>query len=154
MQMHNFRPIHKNKKSAQVGRGGKRGKTSGKGTKGQNARAGRKKRPELRDLIKKIPKLRGRGVNSNTPMTDGKLVVNVGDMEAAFTAGASVTPETMLANGLVEMFNGKIPAIKVLGGGELTKKLTVSGVTISVSAKAKIEKAGGKATEKVANKIA
>ena len=46
---------------AAVGRGGKRGKTSGRGTKGQNARAGRKKRPEMRDFIKRIPKLRGRG---------------------------------------------------------------------------------------------
>lgn len=51
-------------KSVQVGRGGKRGKTSGKGTKGQNARAGRKKRPEIRDFIKRFPKLRGRGKNS------------------------------------------------------------------------------------------
>jgi large subunit ribosomal protein L15 len=64
MQFHNLKPKTKRKTSAQVGRGGKRGKTSGKGTKGQNARAGRKKRPELRDFIKRIPKLRGRGVNS------------------------------------------------------------------------------------------
>ena len=54
----------KNKKTRQVGRGGTRGKTSGRGTKGQNARAGRKKRPELRDFIKRIPKLRGRGKSS------------------------------------------------------------------------------------------
>ena len=47
-----------------MGRGGTRGKTAGRGTKGQNARAGRKKRPELRDIIKRIPKLRGRGKSS------------------------------------------------------------------------------------------
>jgi len=47
-----------------VGRGGKRGKTAGRGTKGQNARAGRKKRPELRDIIKKLPKRRGYGAES------------------------------------------------------------------------------------------
>lgn len=64
MQFHTLKPRTKNKKSRQVGRGGKRGKTSGRGTKGQNARAGRKKRPEMRDIIKRIPKLRGRGVNS------------------------------------------------------------------------------------------
>ncbi len=61
MQFHNLQSKTKRKKSRQVGRGGTRGKTAGRGTKGQNARAGRKKRPELRDMIKRIPKLRGRG---------------------------------------------------------------------------------------------
>lgn len=64
MQYHTLKSKTKNIKSKQVGRGGKRGKTSGKGTKGQNARAGRKKRPELRDFIKRFPKLRGRGKSS------------------------------------------------------------------------------------------
>ena len=64
MQFHNLQSKTKRKKSRQVGRGGTRGKTAGRGTKGQNARAGRKKRPELRDIIKKLPKLRGRGVSS------------------------------------------------------------------------------------------
>jgi large subunit ribosomal protein L15 len=61
MQFHTLVRKTPNKKSKQVGRGGTRGKTSGRGTKGQNARAGRKKRPELRDFIKRVPKLRGRG---------------------------------------------------------------------------------------------
>jgi large subunit ribosomal protein L15 len=65
MQFHSLKRKTPNKKSKQVGRGGTRGKTSGRGTKGQNARAGRKKRPELRDFIKRVPKLRGRGKNSN-----------------------------------------------------------------------------------------
>ncbi|MEX2013806.1 MAG: hypothetical protein WD896_00425 [Parcubacteria group bacterium] len=64
MQFHNLQSKTKRKFSRQVGRGGTRGKTSGRGTKGQNARAGRKKRPELRDIIKRIPKLRGRGRSS------------------------------------------------------------------------------------------
>lgn len=64
MQFHTIKRKTPNKKSRQVGRGGTRGKTSGRGTKGQNARAGRKKRPELRDFIKRVPKLRGRGKNS------------------------------------------------------------------------------------------
>ena len=63
MQFHTLKRKTPNKKSAQVGRGGTRGKTAGRGTKGQNARSGRKKRPELRDTIKRIPKLRGRGVS-------------------------------------------------------------------------------------------
>lgn len=61
MQFHSLKRKTPNKRSKQVGRGGTRGKTSGRGTKGQNARAGRKKRPELRDFIKRVPKLRGRG---------------------------------------------------------------------------------------------
>jgi len=64
MQFHNIQSKTKRKRSRQVGRGGTRGKTSGRGTKGQNARAGRKKRPELRDFIKRVPKLRGRGKSS------------------------------------------------------------------------------------------
>ncbi|MBI1974474.1 MAG: uL15 family ribosomal protein [Candidatus Zambryskibacteria bacterium] len=64
MQFHNLVRKIKNKKPKQVGRGGTRGKTSGRGTKGQNARAGRKKRPEMRDIIKRVPKLRGRGTSS------------------------------------------------------------------------------------------
>ena len=61
MQFHTLKAKTKRKYARQVGRGGTRGKTSGRGTKGQNARAGHKKRPELRDFIKRIPKLRGRG---------------------------------------------------------------------------------------------
>ena len=61
MQLHTLQSKTKRKRGKQVGRGGTRGKTAGRGTKGQNARAGRKKRPELRDTIKRVPKLRGRG---------------------------------------------------------------------------------------------
>ncbi|PIP55754.1 MAG: hypothetical protein CO183_01875 [Candidatus Zambryskibacteria bacterium CG_4_9_14_3_um_filter_42_9] len=64
MQFHNLRAKTKRKRAQQKGRGGTRGKTAGRGTKGQNARAGRKKRPELRDVIKRMPKLRGRGKSS------------------------------------------------------------------------------------------
>ena len=64
MQFHSIKRKTKNKKTKPVGRGGTRGKTAGRGTKGQNARAGHKKRPEIRDAIKRFPKLRGRGKNS------------------------------------------------------------------------------------------
>jgi len=59
MQIHNLKRKHKNKKDRLVGRGGKHAKTSGRGGKGQTARAGNKRRPELRDIIKKLPKKRG-----------------------------------------------------------------------------------------------
>ena len=59
MQIHDLKRLHKNKKDRMVGRGGKHAKTSGRGGKGQTARAGNKRRPELRDIIKKLPKNRG-----------------------------------------------------------------------------------------------
>jgi large subunit ribosomal protein L15 len=59
MQINNLKRVHKNKKDRIVGRGGKHAKTSGRGGKGQTARAGNKRRPELRDIIKKLPKNRG-----------------------------------------------------------------------------------------------
>lgn len=64
MQIHNLKREHKNKKDRLVGRGGKHAKTSGRGGKGQTARAGNKRRPELRDIIKKLPKKRGYKFNS------------------------------------------------------------------------------------------
>lgn len=64
MQFHNLKSKTKRKHARQVGRGGTRGKTAGRGTKGQNARAGHKKRPEMRDIIKRVPKLRNRGKSS------------------------------------------------------------------------------------------
>lgn len=64
MQIHNLKRLHKNKKDRIVGRGGKHAKTSGRGGKGQTARAGNKRRPELRDIIKKLPKNRGYKFNS------------------------------------------------------------------------------------------
>src|SRR3989344_5255813 len=59
MQIHNLKRQHKNKRDRMVGRGGKHAKTSGRGGKGQTARAGNKRRPELRDVIKRLPKNRG-----------------------------------------------------------------------------------------------
>ena len=64
MQIHNLVRQHKNKKDRMVGRGGKHAKTSGRGGKGQTARAGNKRRPALRDIIKKLPKNRGYKFNS------------------------------------------------------------------------------------------
>ena len=59
MQIHEVKRNKKQKSHVQLGRGGRHGKTSGRGGKGQTARAGNKRRPEMRDIIKKIPKLRG-----------------------------------------------------------------------------------------------
>jgi len=67
MQLHQLIPTTKNKSKKRVGRGGKRGAYSGKGLKGQKSRAGRKLRPQLRDIVKRIPKKRGYRFNSRKP---------------------------------------------------------------------------------------
>ena len=69
MQINNLKRVHKNKKDRIVGRGGKHAKTSGRGGKGQTARAGNKRRPELRDIIKKLPKNRGYSFKSIRSVT-------------------------------------------------------------------------------------
>lgn len=129
-----------------VARGGKRGKTAGRGGKGQTARAGNKRRPEWRDIIKKLPKLRGRGVNSLKSFADRAFVVNLSLIQGAYSAGQEVTPSTLVEKGLVATWSGRIPKIKILGDGEITTALKVSGCLISESAEEKIKKAGGTVT--------
>lgn len=133
----------KNKKAKTVGRGSKRGKTSGRGTKGQKARAGHKIRPEIRDTIKKLPKLRGRGKNTNKPVRGTATVVNVSMLASAYAAGASVTPSTLLEKGIIRRVGGKLPQVKVLAAGDITIALDVYDCEVSAAAKAKIEAARG-----------
>lgn len=146
MQLHELKPATPKKAAKRIGRGGKRGKTSGRGHKGQKARAGNSTRPEIREHIKKIPKLRGHGINRAQTVNAEKVrpvVVNVAALEAGFEAGATVNRKTMVAAGVLETVRRKAPAVKILGNGELTKKLAVEGCQVSASAKAKIEAAGG-----------
>jgi large subunit ribosomal protein L15 len=126
-----------------VARGGKRGKTAGRGGKGQSARAGNKRRPEWRDIIKKLPKLRGRGKSPQKGFQERPTIVNLSAIEAVFSANDNVTPTTLIEKGIISTWSGHTPLVKILGDGEITKALKVSGCTISESAKAKIEKAGG-----------
>ena len=146
MQIHEIKRAHPNKKPKRVGRGGVHGKTSGRGTKGQNARAGHKKRPELRDIIKKLPKLRGHGKNRAKSVNSSivkRSVVNVGILEATFDTGTTITAAMLFDKGLVTKSEGKTPEVKILGTGDVTKKFIIERCTVSASAKAKIEKAGG-----------
>jgi large subunit ribosomal protein L15 len=146
MQLNSFGPRTKNKKNPPVGRGGKRGKTSGHGGKGQTARAGHKVRPEARDLIKKLPKLRGHGKNrARTVRTNrvATLVVNLATLEVSYNAGETISPATLLAKGLVRRSKGRAPEVKILGTGTVSKALSVSGCTVSASARTALEKAGG-----------
>ncbi len=131
---------------ASVGRGGKRGKTSGRGTKGQNARAGHKKYPEIRDAIKKLPKRRGYGKNRSRTVWNGRpraSEVTLSQLEQAFTAGDAVTPKALIEKRVVRSLGGKVPEMKILATGELKKKLSISGVKVSAGAKKAVEAAGG-----------
>ena len=126
-----------------VGRGQSsgRGKTSGRGTKGQSARAGNKRRPEMRDIIKKIPKLRGHGKNrGKTYVPRTKVALTLERIEKLFDAGAEVSMKTLVAKGIVKA--GRLVSVKIVGGGTLAKKLSFH-VPVSASARTAIEKAGG-----------
>ncbi len=144
MQLHHLQRVHPNKRSAQVGRGGKRGKTSGRGGKGQTARAGNKTRPEFRDALMKIPKGRGRGTNTFKSFRPKHAVVSVEEVARAFACGEAVTREALLEKGLIARRAGVLPTVKILGDGEITHKISVGGCTLSASARKKIEAAGGK----------
>ena len=140
MQLHQLKPIHKNKSKKRIGRGGKRGTFSGRGVKGQKSRAGARIRPDWRDLIKKIPKKRGAYFK---PIKKKPAVVNLSDLQANFKDGETLSKKTLIEKGLVGRIKGKVPAVKILAKGELTRKLTVRNLLLSKSAEAKIKKAGG-----------
>ena len=136
--------ITRHKKPTRVGRGlgSGQGKTSGKGHKGQRARAGWKASPVFQGggmpLVRRVPK---RGFTNSFALRIA--AVNVGDLESIFSAGDAVTPQSLVERGLIKV---RHDLIKVLGDGELTKKLSISAHRFSGSAKEKIEKAGGSIT--------
>ena len=146
MQLHELQPKTTRKLAKRIGRGGKRGKTSGKGHKGQKARAGNSTRPEMRDFIKRFPKLRGHGKNRARTVNSERvrpLPLNLSALEASFENGSLISPKTLAGKKLVPNPPKGIPKVKILGTGELTKKFTIRGCEISKTAQAKIEKAGG-----------
>ena len=143
MKLHELSPQEgsvKNRFRKGRGAGSGNGKTAGKGHKGQNARSGGGVRPGFEGgqlpLYRKLPK---RGFN-NYRFGKKYAVINVQSLNK-FNDGAVVDCEALLANGIInKCFDG----IKVLGEGELTKKLTVKAAIFSASAKEKIEAVGGK----------
>lgn len=141
MQLHELRPKHKLKGRKRIGRGGKRGTYSGRGIKGQKARAGRKLKPPIRELIKRYPKLRGYRFK---PWRVKPVIVNIEILEKQFKAGEQVSPKILLERKLIRRTKGKMPKVKILGKGELTKALIIEGCQVSKTAREKIEKAGGK----------
>jgi large subunit ribosomal protein L15 len=142
MKLHELSPAEGSAKKAwRVGRGtgSGNGKTAGKGHKGQNARSGGGVRPGFEGgqipLYRKLPK---RGFHNKFGKTYS--IVNV-DVFNKFEDGAVVDLATLLENKIVRKAND---GLKVLGNGEITKKITVKAAVFSATAKEKIEAAGGK----------
>jgi large subunit ribosomal protein L15 len=148
--LHNLKPApgsRKDRKRVGRGHGSGHGKTSGRGHKGYGSRAGAKDRTRFEGgqnpIHMRMRKLRGPNKKMSMPFEPFRThtqPVNLADLEARFEAGAEVTPETLRAAGLATRRD--IP-VKVLGRGELSKKLTVSAHGFSKSARAAIESAGG-----------
>lgn len=141
MQVHNLLKSG-NKKQKRIGRGGKRGSFSGRGIKGQKSRSGRKIRPQIRDIIKRLHKRRGYGRNRAQSVNANKAktaVVNLQEINKKFKDGDKITSQELVAARLVKMQGNKIPKIKILGNGKLTKKLVFDkNFLMSKSAKEKI----------------
>jgi large subunit ribosomal protein L15 len=150
--LHNLKPApgsKKDRKRVGRGHGSGSGKTSGRGHKGYGSRAGSKDRHRFEGgqnpIHMRMRKLRGPNKKMSMPFEPFRThtqPVNLEDLEARFEAGAEVTPETLRAAGLATRRD--VP-VKVLGRGELTKKLTIRAHGFSKSARAAIEAAGGTA---------
>jgi large subunit ribosomal protein L15 len=135
--------IHKHKRRKRLGRGpgSGHGKTSGRGHKGAGSRRGYKSRTAFAGgqmpLFRLVAK---RGFN-NAAFADKVLAINLSTLEEHFESGDEVSPETLASKGLAK---ARHDLIKILGDGELTKKLTVKAQRFSKSAAEKIQAAGGK----------
>ncbi len=147
MKLSDLRPApgsHKPERRLGRGHGSGRGKTAGRGTKGQKARTGgtihRAFSGGQTRLSKRLPFVRGIG-NSNIAFRRDYAIVNVTDLEL-FEAGTHVTPDALVTMGLMTKTEGK-GLVKILGNGEVDRALTVRAHKFSASARAKIEAAGG-----------
>ncbi len=138
MQIHQFK-IRSKKPKRRIGRGGKKGTYSGRGMKGQKSRSGAKINPIFEGgrstLIEHLPKMRG--FKSIYPKNQ---VVSVEKLDKYFKDGDVVNPVALREKRLIRKI--KVP-VKILGSGELKKKLTIKKCLVSESAKEKIEKASG-----------
>lgn len=142
LQLHNLKKLKKDRK--RVGRGGDRGGTSGRGHKGQRARSGglSSLKPFFEGgqmpLSRRLPK---RGFTNK--FKKEFLILNLRDLESRFESDSTVDKKVLREAGVIK--GKKDPLVKILGSGELSKKLTVYADVFSASAKAAISKAGGSA---------
>lgn len=139
MQLHQLKPKYKIKSKKRVGRGGKRGTYSGKGMKGQKSRAGHRIRPAERDLIQRLPKLRGFRFK---PLKQKPVVINIDDLAGKIKSDI-INRQVLLQAGLIRK---SAKRIKILGPkkGEIKKAFQIEGLEVSGKLKKTIESAGGK----------
>lgn len=140
MQLNTLPKSTNKKKAPRVGRGGKRGTFSGRGVKGQKSRAGRKLRPAMRDLVIRIPKRRG---FRNKPKSKKPLALTLEALSHIMKRAGNVTRVDVAFLKKVGAMGRGYATVKILGTGTITLPLTLSGLTVSKSAREKIEKAGG-----------
>lgn len=145
-------PQGANKKPKRVGRGSSSGlgSTAGKGNKGQQSRSG-KAGPYVGFEGGQMPlyrRIAHRGF-SNYPFKKEYAVFNLTEIEEKYSDGETVSKETLTAKGLLKK---SVSLVKVLGNGEITKKVTIDVDKISASAKEKVEKAGGSVVSKDSEK--
>ena len=153
LNLHSLSPAQPRKDRKRVGRGlgSGKGRYSGRGIKGQKSRAGSHKLPAgfeggQMPIDMRLPKLRGSTSADAMPIGPFRThsqPINLRDLEARFEAGSEVSPESLVEKGLLK--NTRVD-VKILGSGELTKKLSISAHGFSKSAREKIEAAGGSIT--------
>ncbi len=147
MKLSDLRPApgsHKPERRVGRGHGSGRGKTAGRGTKGQKARSGGRVHRAFNGgqtrLSKRLPFVRGLG-NSNDPFRKEYTIINVEDL-TVFESGAQVSPEALVKQGFITSAQGR-GLIKILGNGEVDRALKLRVHKISKGAQAKVEAAGG-----------
>jgi large subunit ribosomal protein L15 len=153
LNLSNLKPAQSRRARKRIGRGlgSGKGRYSGRGIKGQKSRSGsHKMRPGFEGgqnpIYMRLGKLRGPYSKDAMPMGPHRtstVPVNVAALEERFDAGAEVTPESLVEKGVLK--NTKVD-VKILGNGDLTKKLSVTAHAISATAREKIEAAGGSVT--------
>ena len=138
MQINNLKPSSNKSKRKRLGRGGKLGTYCGRGVKGQKARSGSGKGPSFQGTessFLKLPKKKG-----FKSVYDKLEVVNLAKLDKKFKDGETVSPKILLEKKMI----GKIKrGVKILGVGEMSKKLVIESCSVSKTAREKIEKAGG-----------
>ncbi len=136
MRVHELVTTEKRRRKKRLGRSGAHGKTSGRGQKGQRARAGHSVKPAERDLIQRIPKLRG---SKNKRKSESAIVIPVGIIEKLAENG-KLTRAILVSRRVIKEIRRNV---KIVGQGACMKPVMVEGIPASKTAKEKIEKAGG-----------
>ncbi|MEK7507696.1 MAG: uL15 family ribosomal protein [Patescibacteria group bacterium] len=145
MKLHQIKLKVRKRSKQRIARGGKRGSYSGRGVKGQKSRSGRKLRPAQRDLILRIPKLRG---FRNKAKKNKPIIFNLKDLYLAIKTNSvpnvplTINKEFLVRSGMVSLkYTGEI---RILSQGDIDAPLSIEGISVSKRTREKIEKANGK----------